>query len=112
MILQDSPAVVGPPARLGAVQCVECHQVGDGGHCGYGACINSIYLQVLDDDDHCECEQCGAPVCGPQCAQGKWHRLECPLLAAANYKWVKIFLLIVFIQIFLFELVIFFSRFC
>ena len=54
--------------------------------------LSCVYLQVLDEADHCKCEQCGAPVCGPQCAQGKWHRLECPLLAAAIYKWVKIFL--------------------
>jgi len=58
LIWRESPAVVGPYSRSGA-QCLECRRLAPAS----------------------SCPGCGYPTCGPACAAGPLHRLECAVLA-------------------------------
>ncbi|EDV37528.1 uncharacterized protein Dana_GF13486 [Drosophila ananassae] len=59
IILREAPLVRGP-AQISAPVCM--------------GCLNSI-----EAEDHIDCEQCGWPLCGPECKSLEEHQAECKL---------------------------------
>lgn len=59
IVLKEAPLVRGP-AQISAPVCLGC-------------------LNGIEAEDHIECEQCGWPLCGPECKSLDEHKAECGL---------------------------------
>ena len=66
VIMHESPAVLGPYTRSKA-QCLNC-------------------FKLIDCKIRFDCHRCGFPVCGDECARGKYHKDECELFDSVGLR--------------------------
>jgi len=70
LIFRESPAIVGPYSRT-IPQCLEC-------------------FKLLQPNHTYRCSGCRFPMCDSTCANGRYHREECKILANANVNITKL----------------------